>query len=135
LQERGAHVPQAAELNTFPADDLRRGYLVVPHDAEVVLTSLPERAGSLLNLVTNWWVERCLYGKCLVDPADDILSKPFNNRSISGELLGYVEILSFPSADVVRVLRTNDQLHFVRWHRAAPCDKSDRYYGYGNDSA
>ena len=38
-----------------------------------------------MNLVTNWWVERCLYGKRLVDPADDILSRPFDNHSISGE--------------------------------------------------
>ncbi|KAF2825793.1 hypothetical protein CC86DRAFT_351787 [Ophiobolus disseminans] len=84
LQDGGAQVPQSTELNTFPPDDLRRGYLVVPHDAEVDLTSLPERAGSLLNLVTNWWVERCLYGKCLVDPTKDVLSRPFDNRNISG---------------------------------------------------
>jgi DNA replication regulator DPB11 len=85
LQDKGARVPQSTELNAFPLDDLRRGFLVVPHDAQVDLTSVPERAGSVLNLVTNWWVERCLYGKRLVDPADDILSKPFDNRSISGE--------------------------------------------------
>jgi DNA replication regulator DPB11 len=38
-----------------------------------------------MNLVTNWWVERCLYGKRLVDPTDDILSRPFDHPSISGE--------------------------------------------------
>jgi DNA replication regulator DPB11 len=38
-----------------------------------------------MNLVTNWWVERCLYGKRLVDPANDILSRPFDHQSISGE--------------------------------------------------
>ncbi|KAH8725804.1 hypothetical protein GQ44DRAFT_739308 [Phaeosphaeriaceae sp. PMI808] len=56
----------------------------VPHDTKVDLTTIPERAGSLLTIVTNWWVERCLYGKRLVDPADDILSRPFDNHSITG---------------------------------------------------
>ena len=58
---------------------------MTPHDAEVVLADLPERTGSLMSLVTNWWVERCLYGKRLVDPADDVLSRPFERLSISGE--------------------------------------------------
>jgi DNA replication regulator DPB11 len=57
---------------------------VIPHDAEVDLSNLPERAGSLINLVTNWWVERCLYGKRLVNAADDALSRPFHRLSISG---------------------------------------------------
>ncbi|KAH3979239.1 hypothetical protein HBH52_101450 [Parastagonospora nodorum] len=84
LQDKGAHVPQSSELNALALDDLRSGFLVVPHDAQVDLTSVPERAGSVLSLVTNWWVERCLYGKRLVDPADDILSRPFDKHSISG---------------------------------------------------
>jgi len=67
---------------------------VIPHDAEVDLTSLPERAGSLLSLVTNWWVERCLYGKCLVDPAKDVLSQSFNSRSIDGAFRLSPELLA-----------------------------------------
>jgi DNA replication regulator DPB11 len=39
-----------------------------------------------MNLVTNWWVERCLYGKRLVNPADDILCRPFDHQSINGEI-------------------------------------------------
>jgi DNA replication regulator DPB11 len=66
--------------------DLKGGFLVVPHDVPVNLSSAPDRAGSLMNLVTNWWVERCLYGKRLVNPADDILSRPFEHQSISGEI-------------------------------------------------
>jgi DNA replication regulator DPB11 len=67
---------------------------VIPHDAEVDLTSVPERAGSLLSLVTNWWVERCLYGKCLVDPAKDVLSRPFDSGNIAGELRSCLELLA-----------------------------------------
>ncbi|KAL1797680.1 hypothetical protein ACET3X_004286 [Alternaria dauci] len=84
LESNGAQVIRVADLNNASFDDLRRGYLVIPHDVEVDLTVLPERAGAHLNLVTNWWVERCLYGKRLVDPAGDVLSRPFKKLSISG---------------------------------------------------
>jgi len=89
LDGHGACVVHGDQLKNFSSDDLRRGYLVVPHDAEVDLKALPDRAGSAMNLVTNWWVERCLYGKCLFDPADHILSKPFGRPSISGEFLSF----------------------------------------------
>lgn len=67
---------------------------MLPHDVEidVVSGSLPERAGSMMNLVTNWWVERCLYGKRLVDPTDDVLSRPFDKLSINGKLLALARI-------------------------------------------
>ncbi|KAF1834687.1 hypothetical protein BDW02DRAFT_568799, partial [Decorospora gaudefroyi] len=84
LESHGARVLRPTHLNKLPLDDLQRGYFVVPHDVEVDLPSLPERAGSLMTLVTNWWVERCLYGKRLVDPAEDILSRPFARLSVSG---------------------------------------------------
>ncbi|KAL5115559.1 protein kinase activating protein dpb11 [Pleosporales sp. CAS-2024a] len=84
LQDQGARVPPRSEIDAIPEDHLRNGFLVVPHDVPVDLTCVPDRAGSMLNLVTNWWVERCLYGKRLVDPAGDILSRPFDIVSISG---------------------------------------------------
>jgi DNA replication regulator DPB11 len=67
---------------------------VIPHDVEVdvVSGSFPERAGSIMNLVTNWWVERCLYGKRLVDPTDDVLSRPFDKLSVNGKLLALAQI-------------------------------------------
>ncbi|KAF1937927.1 hypothetical protein EJ02DRAFT_469333 [Clathrospora elynae] len=84
LDSNGARVLSAGDLNNFSSDDLSRGYLLIPHDTEVDLTVLPERAGPLITLVTNWWVERCLHGNRLVDPADDILSRPFERFIISG---------------------------------------------------
>lgn len=84
LVSHGARVISADELNNFSSDDLRRGYLVVPHDTEADLTTLPDRVGSAMNLVTNWWVERCLYGKSLVNPADHVLCRPFDKLSVSG---------------------------------------------------
>lgn len=54
-----------------------------------------------MNLVTNWWAERCLFGKCLVDPADYALSKPFDHASITGMFLELRKRLFFGNADVV----------------------------------
>ncbi|KAI4715022.1 hypothetical protein J4E89_000708 [Alternaria sp. Ai002NY15] len=84
LESNGAHVIHATDLNNAPSDDLRRGYFVIPHDVEVDSAALPGRAGEHMNLATNWWVERCLYGKRLVDPSVDVLSRPFEKLSISG---------------------------------------------------
>lgn len=94
LEKNGARVVSGDDLDIYPSSDLRRGYLVLPHDVEidVVSGSLPERAGSMMNLVTNWWVERCLYGKRLVDPTDDVLSRPFDKLSINGKLLALARI-------------------------------------------
>ncbi|KAF2468948.1 uncharacterized protein BDR25DRAFT_289946 [Lindgomyces ingoldianus] len=73
----------ASDLENLSADDLRRSYLIIPHDAEPDLTSLPGGAGAM-HLVTNWWVERCLHTKCLVDPTGHVLCRPFDKLSISG---------------------------------------------------
>ena len=74
------------ELDSVSGDNIYEGFLVLPHDTNVDVASgsLPERAGNL-TLVTNWWVERCLYGRSLVDPRKDVLSRPFNKICISGK--------------------------------------------------
>ncbi|OAG03131.1 uncharacterized protein CC84DRAFT_1220030 [Paraphaeosphaeria sporulosa] len=73
LDSNGAVVVcDAAELEKFAADDLGEGFVLVPHDVQPDLTSLPDAAGAM-SMVTNWWVERCLHGKCLVDPTDFVL--------------------------------------------------------------
>lgn len=89
LERNGARVSDSQAVGKIPSEHLRRGYLVIPHDVEVdsVSGSLPECAGSIKNLVTNWWVERCLYGKRLVDPTADVLSRPFDKLSINGKFL------------------------------------------------
>jgi DNA replication regulator DPB11 len=85
----------SGELDAFPNNDLTRGFLVVPHDVPTDLTALPEGAGKLC-LATNWWVERCLHSKTLVNPTDNVLCRPFDKQSISGSC----------SPEVTRVVET-----------------------------
>ncbi|KAF1933265.1 uncharacterized protein M421DRAFT_193164 [Didymella exigua CBS 183.55] len=121
LEKNGARVLGSDDLEKLTSSNLRRGYLVIPHDVEVdaVSRSLPERAGSLMNLVTNWWVERCLYGKRLVDPTDDVLSRPFDKLSINGfsgltvNSTGFsgIELLHVTKAVTLMGANYDEQLH------------------------
>ncbi|KAF2681586.1 hypothetical protein K458DRAFT_444484 [Lentithecium fluviatile CBS 122367] len=97
-------IRDATELNNFTSDDLRRGYLVVPHDVPISLATLPEGAGDL-TLVTNWWVERCLHGKSLVDPTDSVLCRPFENLSISGFNGLTINITGFTGIELLQVTK------------------------------
>ncbi|KAF3037248.1 hypothetical protein E8E12_006730 [Didymella heteroderae] len=121
LEKNGACVLGSDDLERLPSSDLRRAYLVIPHDVEVdvVSGSLPERAGSITTLVTNWWVERCLYGKRLVDPTDDVLSRPFDKLSINGFSGLVVNSTGFSGIELLHVTKAvtligatyDEQLH------------------------
>ena len=133
MESNGARVLGTSHLNDSSLEDLKRGFFIIPHDVEVDLTTLPEHAGSHIPLVTNWWVERCLYGKRLVDPADDVLSRPFENRTISGKF--GLRFSFFLVTDVVRFLWTHYQFDRLFRHRITACDKSGHIDGYGDSSA
>ncbi|KAF2633079.1 hypothetical protein BU25DRAFT_487420 [Macroventuria anomochaeta] len=121
LEKNGARVLSSNDLDKISPEELRRGYLVIPHDVEADVTSgsLPERAGSITNLVTNWWVERCLYGKRLVDPTDDVLSRPFDKLSINGFSALTVNSTGFSGIELLHVTKAvtlmganyDEQLH------------------------
>ncbi|XPS70216.1 protein kinase activating protein dpb11 [Ascochyta lentis] len=121
LEKNGARVSSSTDLEKFSSEDLKPGYLVIPHDVEVdvVSRSLPGRAGNITNLVTNWWVERCLYGKRLVDPTDDVLSRPFDKLSINGfsgltvNSTGFsgIELLHVTKAVTLMGAHYDEQLH------------------------
>ncbi|UPX15095.1 protein kinase activating protein dpb11 [Ascochyta rabiei] len=121
LEKNGARVSSSTDLDRFSAEELKHGYLVIPHDVEVdaVSGSLPGRAGTITNLVTNWWVERCLYGKRLVDPTDDVLSRPFDKLSINGfsgltvNSTGFsgIELLHVTKAVTLMGATYDEQLH------------------------
>ncbi|KAF2280661.1 uncharacterized protein EI97DRAFT_453917 [Westerdykella ornata] len=84
LASNGAFiVKDPAELLTLSSDHLSRGYVVVPHDVATDLDSVPGGAGPMTR-ATNWWVERCLHAKCLLDPAEHVLCRPLQTGTIPG---------------------------------------------------
>ncbi|OSS44811.1 hypothetical protein B5807_10710 [Epicoccum nigrum] len=121
LEQSGARVVGSNELDEIPSEHLRRGFLVIPNDVgvDVVSGSLPERAGDIANLVTHWWVERCLFGKRLIDPTSDVLSRPFDKLSINGFSGLTVNSTGFSGIELLHVTRAitlmgatyDEQLH------------------------
>lgn len=85
-------------------------------------------------IASNWWVERCLYGKCLVNPAQDVLSQPFGKLSVRGTF-DFADSSYFGSTDVGRVLAVDCQFDRLFRHRIASCDKDYRAVRYGNLAA
>src|SRR5882757_6375172 len=85
LISNGAAVARTtAELEQESHDGLQYGFLIVPHDvASTELPAVPEPAGRLCR-VTNWWVEKCLYRKGLVDPVGEVLCRPFKRLGVDG---------------------------------------------------
>jgi DNA replication regulator DPB11 len=65
--------------------ELEHGIMIVPDDLRLDdIPPTPQPAARLCK-VTNWWVEKCLYLKKWVDPANDIMSKPFPAFPVQGQ--------------------------------------------------
>lgn len=73
-----------SELNE---DEIQKeSFLIVPHDLPSHMVPPIPASVEKLKRVTEWWVESCLQKRCLVDPDDDPLVKPFAKLSIKGTL-------------------------------------------------
>ena len=77
LGPNGAHVVSTiveledASRNAF----FKNRYLLVPHTPPNSSINLPEVPSGTV-IATEWWVERCIHYKRLLDPTDDVLSRP-----------------------------------------------------------
>ncbi|KAH7139065.1 hypothetical protein B0J11DRAFT_34395 [Dendryphion nanum] len=105
IGNNGAAMLQSSEeIHQLSSDDLRQAFLVIPHDAVIDLTSLPGGAGNM-SLVTNWWVERCLHSKSLIDPSESILCTPFNKLRINGFTDLIVNATGFAGIELLQVTK------------------------------
>lgn len=103
ISNGAAVVRTTAELEQESHDGLQHGFLIVPHDvASTGLPTVPEPAGRLCR-VTNWWVEKCLYRKGLVDPVGEVLCRPFKRLGIDGFNGIIISSTSFAGVDLLHV--------------------------------
>ncbi|KAH9826574.1 twin BRCT domain [Teratosphaeria destructans] len=84
LVPNGASIVESATALDTASEDafFRSRYLLVPHaaiDGSVERSDLPPGT----ELVTEWWVERCIQHKTFLDPADDVLSRPLWDAKIA----------------------------------------------------
>ncbi|KAI9795435.1 MAG: hypothetical protein M1833_007034 [Piccolia ochrophora] len=52
------------------------GYLMIPHDSQELQRPQLPCSEIRLKTVTEWWLERCLYRKRVIDPDEDVASQP-----------------------------------------------------------
>ncbi|KAF2767104.1 hypothetical protein EJ03DRAFT_162238 [Teratosphaeria nubilosa] len=84
LVPNGACIVESATVLETASDNafFRSRYLLVPHaatDGSVEQSDLPPST----ELVTEWWVERCIQQKTFLDPAHDVLSQPLWHARIA----------------------------------------------------
>lgn len=85
LRKEGATIVQtSAELEDASNQPLfKERCLIVPHTAPAASTDVPDIPAGTAK-ATEWWIERCLHFKQLLDPNEDILSQPFPADRIPG---------------------------------------------------
>ncbi|KAK1821787.1 protein kinase activating protein dpb11 [Friedmanniomyces endolithicus] len=84
LEPQGATIVKTVNQLEVSSRNLafRAGYLLVPHALDgrhMEPPDVPEGTKT----VTEWWVERCIHTKKLIDPANDVLSRPLWHAKIA----------------------------------------------------
>ena len=95
------HAPDELENASFHPLFKNR-YLIMPHgDTDLKQPEVP--AGTLI--VTEWWVERCIHTKQLLDPSTDVLSRSLSHVRIPGFSELTITSTGFESVDLRQVAR------------------------------
>lgn len=86
LVAHGANViVDESELLHESQDELGRGFLLIPHDTDMSDLSIPSAAQQMAK-VTEWWVEKCLHRKILLEADEDVLCQPLSVNNIEGRI-------------------------------------------------
>ena len=108
-------LPQNAEISTTLDELLAtkhspvRMFVIVPNNLPV--TEHPVQPnGSRVELVTEWWVERCLHHKKFMDPRDHVIGRPFPFFPIAEFKEMTITLAAFTGIDRLHVIRAIEQL-------------------------
>ncbi|KAF2490115.1 hypothetical protein BU16DRAFT_622648 [Lophium mytilinum] len=105
ISHGAAVIRKSADLDLESDDDLSQGYLIVPHElASTSVPDPPEPADKLIR-VTEFWVEKCLHRKQLVDHSD-VLCQPFPTIGIEGFDSMVINSTGFSGTDLLHVVKT-----------------------------
>lgn len=85
LEPNGARIVKRSESLDVPEDeeDDEKRCLLVPHAQAEQNIHIPQLSSAIV-ITTEWWVERCIHYKKVLDPEQDALSQPLWNLSILG---------------------------------------------------
>lgn len=84
LEPNGAHIVKGLEdLESLEEGHQEKCCLLVPHAQTDKKKDLPRSTTGVV-IATEWWVERCVHYKQVLDPEQDVLSRPLWNLNIMG---------------------------------------------------
>jgi DNA replication regulator DPB11 len=83
LEPNGAHVAKRLEDLETIGDEYEKRCILVPHAQSEENAHLPQSSSGTV-IATEWWVERCIHYKQILDPEQDVLSQPLWNLNILG---------------------------------------------------
>lgn len=110
LIPHGAQVAATLEDLTAPSpNDLPlRLFRVIPSNLSVSERhDLPE-PDSQVQMITEWWVERCLYHKEFIEPENHVIGRPFPNYPIEGFADLTISSAAFTGIDLLHVKKAVD---------------------------
>ena len=103
LEPNGAQIVQGIQdLNSMGEEQYENRCLLVPHAKTDQNISLPHVATGVV-IATEWWVERCIHYKQVLDPQQDVLSEPLWNLNIMGFTKLTISTTGFSGVDYRQV--------------------------------
>jgi hypothetical protein len=84
LEPNGAQIVKGLQdLNSTGEEHHEKRCVLVPHAQTDPNMNKPHLASGVV-IATEWWVERCVHYKQVLDPQQDVLSRPLWNLNIMG---------------------------------------------------
>lgn len=107
LISNGAEISESMESFL----DLPQGYSVklfriIPHTTLVPEGYTPPKSETEIETVTEMWVERCLYNKKFVEPAEHVIGRPFPKFPIEGFQDIIISSAAFSGIDLLHLQKT-----------------------------
>ena len=103
LEPNGAHMVQGLQdFNSMEEEQYENRCLLVPHAQTDQSVSLPHASNGVV-IATEWWVERCIHYKQILDPQQDVLSQPLWNLNILGFTKLTISTTGFSGVDYRQV--------------------------------
>lgn len=108
ITSNGGQVTRSADAlyTAHHGDSCQQKVLILPSEwTSITKGSLPEApAGTWF--ATEWWLERCIKHKSLINPDHDVLSQPHLGLPINGMFQAH--FWELPSANSFRLQESND---------------------------
>ncbi|KAH6680556.1 BRCT domain-containing protein [Halenospora varia] len=84
--------------------------MIVPHNLPVSQHPEVPKSDSVIEVVTEWWVERCLHHKKFMPPAEHVVGRPFPVFPIEGFKTMTISTSAFTGIDLLHVKKVVELL-------------------------